>query len=80
MSKHKSESKGGAPPPLRQIHRIICFLSRRHHYFEEIIIDDNTTRNYCKCGASMGFDWSVMGGHKHSMSIISDLVKQSKWG
>lgn len=79
MSKQKSESKGSTPPPpLRQIHKIICFLRRGHRYFEEIIIDDNHTVNYCKCGAKMGFDWSAMGGYKHSMSIVSDLVKQSE--
>jgi len=54
-------------------------LRRDHHYHEEVMIDENTTRNYCKCGKWLGFDWSYIGGYKKSINKISELKRKLEW-
>lgn len=61
------------------LYRILCILRRDHHYHKEIIIDENTTKNYCKCGRWLEFDWSYMGGYKKSVNKISNLKRKREW-
>ena len=76
MGEKSSEISGGASTPLRQIHKIICFLRREHHYQEEVIVTDNATRNYCKCGDYMEFEWYLVGGYKRATSKTSNLKRK----
>ena len=75
----KVANQGSTSTPLRQIHKILCFLRREHRYHEEIIVNNNYTENHYKCGDWLGFEWHLVGGYKRSMSTISNLKRKRKW-
>jgi len=61
------------------LYRILCWVRRDHHYFKEVFFDKNITRNYCKCGKWLEFDWSYSGGYHKSISDVSSLIRKRKW-
>ncbi|MGQ0795245.1 MAG: hypothetical protein ACT4N5_03560 [Nitrosopumilaceae archaeon] len=65
--------------PLMIIYKVVCWLKREHHYSKEIVIDDVTTRNYCKCGAWLEFNWSYMGGYRKAMNNLSNMKRKAEW-
>ena len=65
--------------PLRQIHKMICFLRRKHRYGKTVIINDNLTRKNCKCGDYPEIDWRSVGGYKRVMDIVADRERRIRW-
>ena len=61
------------------LYRIVCWLKGDHNYSKEVLVDDQTTRNYCRCGKWLEFDWSYMGGYRKAMNGLSDLDRKRRW-
>ena len=77
--KKNKDMKRGASTPIRQLHKIICFLRREHHYHEEIVIDNDNTESRCKCGAYMAFQWDLVGGYKQAGDLMDHLKRKRRW-
>jgi len=61
------------------LYGLICLLRRDHDYSREVIVNENRTRNYCKCGQMIAFDWSAMGGYKKAMNTLDESIRKYRW-
>lgn len=60
-------------------YRIICWWKKDHNYSKEIMVDEKTTRNYCKCGKWLEFDWSYVGSYRKAMSDLHNIKRKKEW-
>ena len=66
-------NKAKPPTTKQRLSIIVCYI-KGHCFCEEIMIDKNNTRNNCRCGRFMLFDWSHVGGYKSTMYTIAVVV------